>query len=125
MESYFTILAKKRGAKAGTLSGGQQQVLAIARGLMARPRILLLDEPSLGLSPLLVSELQGIIIDVREKFGAAVLLVEQNAGLALSVAEQGYLMNSGRIVASGGIEQLKLSPVMQELYLGKRARQSS
>lgn len=124
MENYFTILAKKRGAKAGTLSGGQQQMLAIARGLMARPRILLLDEPSLGLSPLLVSELQGIIIDVREKFRAAVLLVEQDAGLALSVAEQGYLMNSGRIVASGSIEQLKQSPVMQELYLGKRAQQN-
>ncbi|TIW04597.1 MAG: ABC transporter ATP-binding protein, partial [Mesorhizobium sp.] len=90
--------------------------------LMARPRILLLDEPSLGLSPLLVSELQGIILDVREKFRAAVLLVEQNAGLALSVAEQGYLMNSGRIVASGSIDQLKQSSVMQELYLGKRAQ---
>ena len=119
MESYFSILEKKRDAKAGTLSGGQQQMLAIARGLMARPRILLLDEPSLGLSPLLVSELRGIIRDVREKFHAAVLLVEQNAGLALAVAERGYLMNSGRLVASGTIADLKQSTIMQELYLGK------
>lgn len=122
MESYFSILEKKRDAKAGTLSGGQQQMLAIARGLMARPRILLLDEPSLGLSPLLVSELRGIIRDVREKFHAAVLLVEQNAGLALAVAERGYLMNSGRLVASGTIADLKQSTIMQELYLGKAAR---
>ncbi len=119
MESYFAILAKKRDAKAGTLSGGQQQMLAIARGLMARPRILLLDEPSLGLSPLLVSELRGIINDVRDKFRSAVLLVEQNAGLALAVAARGYLVNSGRIVASGPIADLKDSAVMQELYLGK------
>jgi len=119
MENYFGILAKKRDAKAGTLSGGQQQMLAIARGLMARPRILLLDEPSLGLSPLLVSELRGIINDVRDKFRSAVLLVEQNAGLALAVAARGYLVNSGRIVASGAIVDLKDSEVMQELYLGK------
>jgi len=119
MENYFGILAKKRDAKAGTLSGGQQQMLAIARGLMARPRILLLDEPSLGLSPLLVSELRGIINDVRDKFRSAVLLVEQNAGLALAVAARGYLVNSGRIVASGAIVDLKDSEVMRELYLGK------
>lgn len=119
MENYFGILAKKRDAKAGTLSGGQQQMLAIARGLMARPRILLLDEPSLGLSPLLVSELRGIINDVRDKFRSAVLLVEQNAGLALAVAARGYLVNSGRIVASGAIADLKDSEMMHELYLGK------
>jgi branched-chain amino acid transport system ATP-binding protein len=119
MEAYFSILAQKRDAKGGNLSGGQQQMLAIARGLMARPRILLLDEPSLGLSPLLVQELRRIINDVRDKFHAAVLLVEQNAGLALAVAERGYLMNSGRIVASGPIAELKDSTTMQELYLGK------
>jgi len=119
MESYFSVLAQKRDAKGGTLSGGQQQMLAIARGLMARPRILMLDEPSLGLSPRLVSELRSIINDVRDKFRAAVLLVEQNAGLALSVAERGYLMNSGRIVTSGPIAELRDSATMQELYLGK------
>ncbi|MBV9633993.1 MAG: ABC transporter ATP-binding protein, partial [Methylobacteriaceae bacterium] len=99
METYFSVLAAKRHAKGGELSGGQQQMLAIARGLMARPRILLLDEPSLGLSPLMVAEVRSVIADVRQSFGAAVLLVEQNAGLALAVAERGYLMHSGEIVA--------------------------
>lgn len=118
MESYFAILAQKRLAKGGDLSGGQQQMLAIARGLMARPRILLLDEPSLGLSPLMVKEVRAVITDVRANFGAAVLLVEQNAGLALSVADRGYLMQTGRIVATGTINDLKASGLMRELYLG-------
>ena len=82
-------------------------MLAIARGLMARPRLLLLDEPSLGLSPLLVEELRGVIRTVRERFGAAVLLVEQNAGLALAVAERGYVMQSGRITASDSSAALR------------------
>ena len=124
MEAYFSILAKKRSAKGGELSGGQQQMLAIARGLMARPRILLLDEPSLGLSPLMVKEVQSVIIDVRENFGAAVLLVEQNAGLALSVAERGYLMQSGKIVASSPISELKDSGLMRDLYLGEGRRRT-
>jgi branched-chain amino acid transport system ATP-binding protein len=124
MEAYFSILASKRSAKGGELSGGQQQMLAIARGLMARPRILLLDEPSLGLSPLMVKEVQSVIIDVRENFGAAVLLVEQNAGLALSVAERGYLMQSGRIVASSPISELKNSGLMRDLYLGEGRRRT-
>jgi branched-chain amino acid transport system ATP-binding protein len=118
MEGYFEILAKKSGAKGGTLSGGQQQMLAIARGLMARPRVLLLDEPSLGLSPLMVKEVQSVVADVRENFGAAVLLVEQNAALALSVTQRGYLMQSGRIVAANAIAELRDSDLMQELYLG-------
>ena len=118
MEGYFSILAEKRHAKGGDLSGGQQQMLAIARGLMARPRVLLLDEPSLGLSPLMVREIQTVIADVRANFGAAVLLVEQNAGLALSVAERGYLMQAGRIVAANTIAELKDSRLMRELYLG-------
>ncbi len=118
MESYFSILAKKRTAKGGELSGGQQQMLAIARGLMARPRVLLLDEPSLGLSPLMVKEVQSVISDVRRNFGAAVLLVEQNAGLALSVAEYGYLMQSGKIVVASPIADLRDSNLMRELYLG-------
>ena len=124
MEAYFSILANKRSAKGGELSGGQQQMLAIARGLMARPRILLLDEPSLGLSPLMVKEVQSVIIDVRENFGAAVLLVEQNAGLALSVAERGYLMQSGRIVASSPISELKDLGLMRDLYLGEGRRRT-
>lgn len=122
MESYFKVLATKKHAKGSALSGGQQQMLAIARGLMARPRILLLDEPSLGLSPLLVKELQSVVADVRSKFSAAVLLVEQNAGLALSVAERGYLLQHGKIMGSGTISELKDHTLIHEIYLGQRGR---
>ncbi|NKL37958.1 ATP-binding cassette domain-containing protein [Rhizobium leguminosarum bv. viciae] len=118
MERFFPILATKRQQKGGSLSGGQQQMLAIARGLMARPRVLLLDEPSLGLSPLLVKEIQTIILDIGKTFNASVLLVEQNAGLALSVATRGYLMQNGRIATSGPISDLKDMSLMRELYLG-------
>ena len=124
MEAYFPVLAQKRTAKGGELSGGQQQMLAIARGLMSRPRVLLLDEPSLGLSPLMVKEVRGVIREVRSTFGAAVLLVEQNAGLALAVAERGYLMNNGQIAASGSIDELRDMRLMQELYLGSARSRS-
>lgn len=118
MEAYFPVLAERRDTKGGQLSGGQQQMLAIARGLMALPRILLLDEPSLGLSPLLVAEIRKVILDVCGQFGAAVLLVEQNAGLALAVAGRGYLMNNGRIAVSGLIDELRDAGLVRELYLG-------
>nr|WP_210333830.1 ABC transporter ATP-binding protein [Mesorhizobium sangaii] len=118
MLAFFPILATKRRDKGGSLSGGQQQMLAIARGLMTRPRVLLLDEPSLGLSPLLVKEIKAIILGIGERFGASVLLVEQNAGLALSVASRGYLMQNGRIVVSGPIAELRDMSLMRELYLG-------
>jgi branched-chain amino acid transport system ATP-binding protein len=125
MESFFPILATKRRQKGGSLSGGQQQMLAIARGLMARPRVLLLDEPSLGLSPLLVKEIQAIILGIGERFGASVLLVEQNAGLALSIASRGYLMQNGRIAISGAISELRDMSLMRELYLGGITEQAS
>ena len=118
MEEFFPILAAKRRDKGGSLSGGQQQMLAIARGLMARPRVLLLDEPSLGLSPLMVKEIKAIILAIGERFGASILLVEQNAGLALGVATHGYLMQQGRVVASGPIAELKNADLMRDLYLG-------
>ena len=120
MESFFPILAEKREAKGSDLSGGQQQMLAIARGLMAKPRILLLDEPSLGLAPIVVNEVRSIIKSVRDRFGAAVLLVEQNASLALAVADRGYIMQTGRIIAQGPIEELRNFDLMRETYLGDR-----
>jgi branched-chain amino acid transport system ATP-binding protein len=118
MEATFPILAQKRRQKGGSLSGGQQQMLAIARGLMANPKVLILDEPSLGLAPVVIKDVRQVIRDVRDTFGAAVLLVEQNASLALAVAERGYLMQHGRIVAEGTIEKLRGTALMRELYFG-------
>jgi branched-chain amino acid transport system ATP-binding protein len=124
MEAFFPVLAEKRDAKGSALSGGQQQMLAIARGLMAKPKILILDEPSLGLAPIIVHEVRSIIRSVRNRFGAAVLLVEQNAALALAVADRGYIMQNGRIVASGAIEELRNLDLVRETYLGNRQGRS-
>jgi branched-chain amino acid transport system ATP-binding protein len=124
MESFFPILAEKRDAKGSALSGGQQQMLAIARGLMAKPKILILDEPSLGLAPIIVHEVRSIILSVRNRFGAAVLLVEQNAALALAVSDRGYIMQNGRIVAAGAIEELRSLDLVRETYLGNRQGRS-
>ena len=117
--SYFPILKERRDQQAGYLSGGQQQMLAIGRGLMARPEVLLLDEPSLGLSPLLVQEIFGIIKRLNSEQGVTMLLVEQNANIALKTAHYGYVMEIGRIVMDDTAEKLMASEDIQEFYLGK------
>lgn len=116
--SYFPILKERRSQQAGYLSGGQQQMLAIGRGLMTRPKILLLDEPSLGLSPLLVQEIFGIIRRLNEEQNVTMMLVEQNANVALKTAHYGYVMEIGRIVMAGPSNQLLASEDIQEFYLG-------
>jgi branched-chain amino acid transport system ATP-binding protein len=115
---YFPILRERRNQQAGYLSGGQQQMLAIGRGLMTKPKILLLDEPSLGLSPLLTKEIFGIIRRLNKEQGVTMMLVEQNAKVALETAHYGYVMEVGRIVMGGTAEQLLASEDIQEFYLG-------
>ena len=115
---YFPRLKERRRQVAGYMSGGEQQMLAIGRALMARPRLLLLDEPSLGLAPLLVEEIFGIVRRINEEEGVTVLLVEQNARAALGIAEHGYIMENGRIVMDGGADELLNNPDVQEFYLG-------
>lgn len=116
--SYFPILKERARQAAGTLSGGQQQMLAIARGLMARPKLMLLDEPSLGLSPILVKEIFAIIRRLNEEQGVTMMLVEQNAMVALNVADYGYVMELGRIVMADEAQRLLESKDVQEFYLG-------
>ncbi len=117
---YFPDLAVRAKQQAGVLSGGQQQMLAIGRGLMARPDIMLLDEPSLGLSPLLTKEIFEIIKRLNTEQGMTMMLVEQNAKVALDVADYGYVMEVGRIVMNGPAAQLAASKDVQEFYLGVR-----
>ena len=114
---YFPILKSRRKQTAGTLSGGEQQMLAMARALMSRPEILFLDEPSMGLSPLLVSEIFAIIKTINNA-GPTILLVEQNAGMALSVAHRAYVMETGSIVLSGTGAELMESDEIRKAYLG-------
>ncbi|MFZ1681172.1 MAG: ABC transporter ATP-binding protein [Rhizobiaceae bacterium] len=118
--AYFPILKERRRQAAGTLSGGQQQMLAIGRGLMARPKLMLLDEPSLGLSPLLVSEIFEIIGRLNRERSMTMMLVEQNAAIALENAHFGYVLELGRIVMAGEAETLKQSKDVQEFFLGVR-----
>lgn len=113
----FPILEKRTSQDASTLSGGEQQMLAMGRALMARPKILLLDEPSMGLAPILVKEIFNIIKDINEK-GTTVLLVEQNAKMALSIADRAYVMETGNIVMTGTGAELVNSPEIQKAYLG-------
>jgi branched-chain amino acid transport system ATP-binding protein len=115
------VLAERRRQLAGDLSGGEQQMLAIGRALMTRPKLLLLDEPSLGLAPLLVKEMARIVRDLHRS-GIAVLLVEQNARLALTLADRAYVLESGRIVLEGRGRDLLDDPHVKEAYLGGRAR---
>jgi len=116
--SYFPILAERRLQEAGTLSGGQQQMLAIGRGLMLRPKIMLLDEPSLGLSPLLTQEIFSILKRLNTDEGVTMMLVEQNAAVALDLADHGYVMELGRIVMSDSAAKLADSEDIQSFYLG-------
>ncbi len=116
--AYFPRLGQLRRRLAGYCSGGEQQMLAIGRALLARPRLLLLDEPSLGLSPLLVQEIFEIVARINREEGTTVLLVEQNARQALRVASRGYVMENGRIVIEGTAAELRANPDVQEFYLG-------
>ena len=113
----FPRLKERIGQLAGTLSGGEQQMLAMGRALMSRPRLLLLDEPSMGLAPLLIKEIFAIIQDIN-KTGTTVLLVEQNANMALSIAHRAYVLETGRITLSGDAKELAASDEVRKAYLG-------
>lgn len=113
----FPRLKERRNQPGGTLSGGEQQMLAIARGLMAGPKVLLLDEPSMGLSPLLVEQIFDIIQEIN-KTGTSILLVEQNALMALAIADRGYVLDTGRIVLQGDADDLLHNPTVINAYLG-------
>jgi len=115
---YFPVLRERRAQQAGTLSGGEQQMLAVSRALMLAPKLMLLDEPSFGLAPRLVRELFSILRAIREREGVSMMLVEQNAALALELADQAYLIETGRIVMSGAAEALKRDDSIRRSYLG-------
>ncbi|PKO06427.1 MAG: ABC transporter ATP-binding protein [Chloroflexi bacterium HGW-Chloroflexi-3] len=113
----FPRLRERRKQLGGTLSGGEQQMLAIARGLMARPQLLLLDEPSMGLAPIIVEQIFDIIREINQQ-GTSILLVEQNAQMALSIADRGYVFETGKIVLEGDAGDLLEDPMVKEAYLG-------
>ena len=113
----FPRLEERRKQQAGTLSGGEQQMLAMGRALMSRPKLLLLDEPSMGLAPLLIKEIFSIIVDIN-KAGTTILLVEQNANMALSIADRAYVLETGRITLSGDAKELAASEDVRKAYLG-------
>jgi branched-chain amino acid transport system ATP-binding protein len=120
VEERFPVLRERRGQLAGTLSGGEQQMLAIARALLMQPRLLLLDEPSLGLAPKIVAEVFDILRSLNTEDGVTTLLVEQNARMALGIAHYGYVLEAGRLVLEGPADRLRDDPNVQELYLGVR-----
>ncbi len=115
---YFPRLKERRRQQAGTLSGGEQQMLAVSRALMLRPKLLLLDEPSFGLAPLLVQELFSILRAINEKERVSMLLVEQNAAMALELADRAYLIETGRMVLSGAAADVKRDDSVRRAYLG-------
>jgi branched-chain amino acid transport system ATP-binding protein len=114
----FPRLRERRDQQAGSMSGGEQQMLAIARAMMARPKLVLLDEPSLGLAPIVTQELFRTLTDMNREQGVAMLIVEQNAGLALGIAQRGYVLETGRIVASGSADELASNDEVRRAYLG-------
>jgi len=116
--AYFPQLKERRNQRSGYLSGGEQQMLAIGRALMSEPKVMLLDEPSLGLAPMLVEEIFGIVQRLVAQENLSVLLVEQNAVMALAVAQHGYVMETGRIVLEGSVEVLRENSDIREFYLG-------
>jgi branched-chain amino acid transport system ATP-binding protein len=128
LDRYYTrfpILGERRRQAAGYLSGGEQQMLAIARALMSRPKVLLLDEPSLGLAPKIVQDVARLIRSIRDEDGVSILIVEQNASVALELADYGYILENGRVVLDGTADALKADPDIQEFYLGLGGEASS
>jgi len=115
---YFPRLRERRAQQAGTLSGGEQQMLAVSRALMLKPKLMLLDEPSFGLAPLIVRELFSILRTVNEKERVSMLVVEQNASMALDLADHAYLIETGRVVLSGTAEEIKTNDAVRASYLG-------
>jgi branched-chain amino acid transport system ATP-binding protein len=113
----FPVLKRKQNQKAGSLSGGEQQMLAIGRAVMAKPKLLVLDEPSLGLAPIIVDELSNVILQIHGG-GVSILLVEQNVSLALGLAERGYVLEVGSIILQGDMSELKDNEIIQRAYLG-------
>lgn len=119
VHSLFPRLVEREGQLAGTLSGGEQQMLAIGRALMSRPKCLLLDEPSLGIAPILVQSIFERIVEINRSLGLTILLVEQNANLALRVADLGFVLETGRIVLAGPAAELRENPAVRSAYLGE------
>lgn len=117
--SWFPVLKERRKQEGGTLSGGEQQMLAIARALMSRPKLMLMDEPSLGLAPLLVQKIFDIIRDINQQEGTTILLVEQNANLALQTAERGYVLETGTVKMEDKAADLLANPEIRKAYLGE------